>query len=179
MIRINLAPPAPPPRRIRAALAISPFAAVAAAIVAGLGWGYALRREEVRLAEQVGVLSRELEGLQPMLGAAARARETADDLARSARALDEVGRGHGAMLRALDGLLDVVPRDLTLVALDSRGADLRATGSAPSARAVADFAANLRTSGIFRDVDIVASRQDLAQTPPGPVRFEITCRVGP
>jgi Tfp pilus assembly protein PilN len=179
VIRINLAPPTQTNRGMRAALVILPCAAVAGAILAGLGWGFALRGEEVRLAAQVAALSQELAAVQPMLGAAARARATADDLARRARVLEELGRGRGAMIRTLDGLLDVVPREVSLAGLDARGGDLRATGSAATARAVADFAANLRASGGFRDVEIAVSRRDLGQAPPGPVGFEITCRMGP
>ena len=114
-----------------------------------------------------------------MLGRAEGAREAMSDLTRRTQAIHELTRGQGTALRILDAVLDVVPPDLSLASLEGRGLELRAVGSARSARAVADFTANLRASGNFKDVEIVISKQDLGKTPPGPVSFEVTCRFGP
>jgi Tfp pilus assembly protein PilN len=52
---------------------------------------------------------------------------------------------------------------------------LKIAGSAFSTTAVADFMANLKSSGKFRDVDLIVSRQDLSKAP-RLVTFEVTCR---
>ena len=178
MIRINLAPPAERPRRAR----LSPVAlgAASVALLGGLGWWYTtLIRGEARVAEQIAILTRELTALQTMLGRGANTREAVSDLTRRTQAIHELTRNQGTALRVLDSVLDVVPHDLWLTALEGRGLELRAAGSARSASAVADFTANLRASGVFKDVEIVTSKQDLGKAPPGPVSFEVTCRFGP
>jgi Tfp pilus assembly protein PilN len=74
-----------------------------------------------------------------------------------------------------DALADMVPRELWLNTLEERGSTLKISGTAYSPTAVADFMANLRASGRFKDVDILVSRQDLSRTP-RQVTFEVTCR---
>ena len=178
MIRINLAPPVARPRRGR----LSPVAlgATSLAVLGGLGWWYvALTHGETHLIEHVAILNRELTTLHAMLGRGAGAREVMSDLTRRTQAIHELTRGQGTAMRILDSALDEVPPDLWLTALEGRGLELRAVGSARSTRAVADFTANLRASGTFKDVEIVMSKQDLGRTPPGPVSFEVTCRFGP
>jgi Tfp pilus assembly protein PilN len=178
VIKINLAPPVERPRRGRP----SPVAlgAASVAVLGGVGWWYAaLTRGEAHQAEQVAILNRELTILQAMLGRGEGAREAMNDLTRRTQAIHELTRGQGIALRILDAVVDVVPPDLSLASLEARGLELRAAGSARSARAVADFTANLRASGKFKDVEIVMSKQDLGKTPPGPVSFEVTCRFGP
>lgn len=125
------------------------------------------------------MLDRELTALQATIGRDQGPRDAMSDLGRRTHAIHELTRGQGVALRVLDSLLGLVPPDLWLSALEGRAVELRAAGSAHTARAVADFAANLRASGTFKDVEIVASRQDFGRIPPGPVSFEITCRFGP
>jgi Fimbrial assembly protein (PilN) len=76
----------------------------------------------------------------------------------------------------LDAFLDVIPAELWLTSLEGRGLELRAVGSARSARAVANLMLNLRASGKFSEVEIVTSKQDVGKIPPAPVTFEVTCR---
>src|SRR5262245_7911872 len=148
--------------------------------VGGLAcWYAALIREEAHLIQEVATLDREQTVLRATLGRTLSAREAASDLGRRTQAIDELTSRQGTVLRILDSLLDLVPPDLWLTAVEARSPELRMAGSARSARAVADFTANLRASGAFRDVEIVASRQDLVKVPPGPLGFEITCRVAP
>ena len=70
---------------------------------------------------------------------------------------------------------DVVPRDLWITGMEERDSVLKLTGSAFSTTAVSDLMSNLRSSGRFKSIDIVISRQDLAKTP-SMVTFEVTCR---
>jgi Tfp pilus assembly protein PilN len=178
MIRINLAPPLERPR----GGGLSPMILGAAfiAVLVGLGWWYAaLIRGEAHLTEQIAILTRDLTALQAMRGRGESARDTMGDLARRTQAIHELTRGHDLVLRVLDAVLDAVPHDLWLTALEGRARELRAAGSARSAGAVADFTSSLRASGKFKDVEIVMSRQDLGKTPSGPVSFEVACRFGP
>jgi Tfp pilus assembly protein PilN len=75
----------------------------------------------------------------------------------------------------LDAFADVVPRDLWITSMEEKGAVLKLTGTAYSTTAVSDLMSNLRSSGKFKEIDIVVSRQDLAKTP-SVVTFEVTCR---
>ena len=58
--------------------------------------------------------------------------------------------------------------------MEEKQNQLKLAGSAFSSTAVADFMANLRRSGKFKDVDLVVSRQDPEKTP-RIVTFEISC----
>jgi len=52
---------------------------------------------------------------------------------------------------------------------------LKILGTAYSPTAVSDFMTNLRSSGRFKEVDIMISKQEL-QKAPRLVTFEVTCR---
>ncbi len=179
MIRINLAPPVVRSRRARAARVALAFGVAYVGVLGGLGgWYAALVRAEAQMAQEVTILSHELETLGAMLGRGEPVRDALADLTRRARAIQALTRGQATAIRILDAVLDALPRDLWLTSLEGRGLDVRVTGSAVSARAVADFTSNLRTSG-FAEVEIVLSRQDLGTRPPSPLGFEVTCRLAP
>jgi Tfp pilus assembly protein PilN len=78
-------------------------------------------------------------------------------------------------IRMFDAFASVVPNDLWVTKMEGKGNVLKVTGSAFSAVAVSDLMTNLRTSGKFKEVDIVVSRQDLGKSP-RLVTFEVTCR---
>jgi Tfp pilus assembly protein PilN len=148
-------------------------------LAGGMGsWYASVRRAEAHLAAQIAILDRELALLKRALAPAEATRGLLADLTRRTRALEELGRGQVPLGRALEALPEAVPREVWLTSLEARGLALRAAGSAASARAVADFAANLRDTG-FVGVEIALSRRDLAADPPGPVSFAITCRLHP
>jgi Tfp pilus assembly protein PilN len=145
--------------------------------VGGLGGWYAsVRGAEAHLAARVASLDRELDLLKRMLAPAEAARDALADLTRRAQTIQDLRRGQTAVIRTLDALQDAVPRDAWLTSLEARGPDLRATGAAVSARAVADFTSSLREAG-FDAVEIALSRQDLATTPPSPLTFVVTGRL--
>ena len=75
----------------------------------------------------------------------------------------------------LDAFADMLPRDLWITRLEEKGQALRVAGTAFSSVALADFMANLKASGKFKDVDLVESRQDLTR-PVRTITFEVTCR---
>ena len=86
------------------------------------------------------------------------------------------GKNQAASILVLDAFADTIPRDLWITALEERNAEIKASGTAFTANAVADFMSNLKSSGKFKEVDIVVSKQDLTKAPSSPVTFEVTCR---
>jgi type IV pilus assembly protein PilN len=103
-------------------------------------------------------------------------RERVADLSKRISVIHALLRRQGMPTRVLEALADVVPPDLRLTSLEGRGLALRALGSAPSATAVADLMSGLHASGVFSDVDIVVSRQDLGAAVHSSLAFEIACR---
>src|SRR5262249_61155093 len=81
----------------------------------------------------------------------------------------------GQKIQIVDAFAAVIPNDLWVTAFEERAGQIKVTGSAFSPTAIADFMANLRSSGKFKDVDLVVTRRDLARPSPL-VTFEVTCR---
>jgi Tfp pilus assembly protein PilN len=177
VIRINLAPPSVRPPQVRRSLVAVAGGAACIVVLAGFGWWYALlRHDEMQLNKRINILRHELTSHKALLGRGERMREAFADLTKRARALQELTRGQDTTIRILDAFLDVIPAELWLTSLEGRGLELRAVGSARSARAVANLMLNLRASGKFSEVEIVTSKQDVGKIPPAPVTFEVTCR---
>jgi type IV pilus assembly protein PilN len=184
MIRINLAPPEGRPRRgVGGAGFRLPtlnlgvgFAVVyvLALLVVG-GWWWQLTSEEANLTRKVAQATTDLEQLKARVGQVGKVRDEIVELKKRVEAIQELTKGQARPVVLFDALADVVPRELWLTGLEERGTTIRITGTAFSATAIADFMANLRSSGRFKDVDIVLSRQDLTKTP-RQVTFEVTCR---
>jgi Tfp pilus assembly protein PilN len=184
MIRINLAPPEGRPRRAGAGrvfrlpavnLGLAFAVAYAATVIAVGGWWWQLSSEEADLTQKNAQATSELEQLKARVGQVGKVRDQIADLKKRVDAIQELTTMQARPVVLFDALADTVPRDLWLTGVEERGTTLKITGMAFSAIAVADFMSNLRSSGRFRDVDIVLSRQDLTKTP-RQVSFEITCR---
>ena len=179
MIRINLAPP-----RERAGMSrgwpglnlgvVFGVAGVALAL-AVIGSALYLFREERRLRAEVEVSARELNTLRVIVGPAAKMKEHLAELQARLKAVQTLTKDQSRPLFLIDAFADVVPADLWITGLEDSGAILRVTGSAFSATAVSNLMTALRSSGKFRDVDIVVSKRDLDKVP-DVVTFEITCR---
>jgi type IV pilus assembly protein PilN len=184
MIRINLAPPdrQSPGGGRGVQLRLPEFNLgmafgilyVATAVAAG-GYWWQLRGEEGRLTTDVQQQTTMLAALKTQVGQASKIKDTLAELQKRVDAVQELSKGQGRPVVLFDTLVDVVPRDLWLTGLEERGATLRITGTAFTTVAVSDFMSNLRSSGRFKDVDIVVSRQDHTKTP-SLVTFEVTCR---
>jgi len=179
MIRINLAPP-----RERAGMSLAwPWlnlglifgvagAALAVTIIASALY---LFREERRLSAEVEVSARELTTLRAIVGPAAKMKEHLAELQARLKALQALTKDQSRPLFLIDAFADAVPADLWITGLEDSAAGLRVTGSALSATAVSNLMTALRSSGKFKDVDIVVSKRDLDKVP-DLVTFEITCR---
>jgi len=179
MIKINLLPPRPR-KLIPVALPALPwlgilFGVVGLLVVGGVGgYWYVLSREATRLAAEKGRLETELKSLEAAIVKGKAFRQKALDLEKRLAAIDLISKNQARPVYLLDSLVDTVPRDVWLIGLEERQAQLRIIGSALSATAVADFMSNLRGSGRFKEVDLVVSRQDLTKTP-RLVTFEVVC----
>jgi type IV pilus assembly protein PilN len=184
MIRINLAPPdrrahrSGPGFQLRLPefnLGIAFGVLYLVTAVALGGWWWHLRGEEGRLTTEVQQQTASLAALKARVGQASKIKDTLAELQKRLDAMQQLTKGQGRPVVLFDTLADVVPRDLWLTGLEERGATLRITGTSFTTTAVSDFMSNLRSSGRFKDVDLIVSRQDHTKTP-SLVTFEVTCR---
>lgn len=182
MIRINLAPVEARRRRSGFKIPIpSPnlawlFGALCILAVVGIGihwWG--LTRTEAKLTGDLDKGNKELQSLKATLGQGANVKAQLTDIQKRVQVIEELMKGQARSIVMLDAFADVVPRDLWITSMEERGSLLKLNGTAYSTTAVSDLMSNLRSSGKFKEIDLVVSRQDLAKTP-SVVTFEVTCR---
>ena len=182
MIRINLAPVAA--RRRGASMRLSLpsfnlgvlFGILYLVAVAGLGfYWYGLMSEESSLTADVDRLNRELASLKTTLGQGAGVKAQLADVKRRIAVLEEITKGQGRPIVLLDSFIDTVPRDLWITSLEQKESGLKLSGTAFSTTAVSDFMSNLKSSGKFKEVDILISRQAIDKSP-SLVTFEVTCK---
>lgn len=183
MIKINLRPPRPR-RVIPFALPALPgpellFGVLAALLIAGIGaYWYTLAQEASRLRPEIDRAEQELKTLKAAIDEGNRFKKEKEDLEQRVALIELISRNQVRPVYLLDAMADMIPRDLWLTSVEEKQERLRLAGTAYSPIAVADFMSNLRGSGKFKDVDLVAARQDLAKTP-RLVTFEVVCSFGP
>jgi type IV pilus assembly protein PilN len=183
MIRINLAPESERRRRSLGFKLSLPtfdlgmlFAVVYAVAVLALGaFWWTLSSTESRLHREIAAGNQELTSLKARIGQLGRVKEQYVELQKRIEALQALTKDQTRPIHMLDAFVDMIPRDLWITGLEENTSKLKLRGSAFSTTAVADFMANLRASGKFKEVDIIVSRQDFAK-PPRLVTFEVTCR---
>jgi type IV pilus assembly protein PilN len=182
MIRINLAPVQARRRMPSMSLSLPAFnlgilfGVLYALAVAGLGfYWYGLLSEESALAADVDRLNRQLASLKTTIGEGAGVKTQLSEVKRRVAILEDITKGQGRSIVLLDSFIDTVPRDLWITSLEQKDTVLRLGGTAFSTTAVSDFMANLKSSGKFKDVDIVVSRQAIDKIP-SLVTFEVTCK---
>lgn len=181
MIKINLAPR----RRRRIAIRLPSLPRLglvfglfyALAIVGIGGYWFLLNQQAGRLQAEITKAQRELTSLKTAIAEGNQFKKEKEDLERRVGLIDLIARNQARPVYLLDAVADAIPRDLWLTTMEEKGNQLRFAGSAFSSTAVADFMANLRRSGKFKDVDLVVSRQDSARTP-RVVIFQVSCSVG-
>lgn len=186
MIKINLAPPERRGRRKAGGPSFQfrlpefnigmAFAGlyVVAVLGGGLWWNH-LQSREAELTVHVTQSTAELNALRIKVSQAGRIKDQLADLLKRVDAIQELTKSQTRLIVMLDSMADTVPRDLWLTGLEERGATIRVTGASFTSTAIADFMSNLRSSGRFKEIDIISSRQDLTRSP-RLVNFEITCR---
>ena len=147
-------------------------------ILAAAGVGYAwwsLSAQESRLSGEIARGNQEMASLKTTLGQGANVKARLADFKKRVEVIEALMKGQSRPIVLFDAFADVVPRDLWITGMEERDSVLKVTGSAFSTTAVSDLLSNLRSSGRFKDIDIVISRQELAKTP-SMVTFEVTCR---
>jgi Tfp pilus assembly protein PilN len=179
MIKINLAPP---PTKKRFSLAVPEFnlgilfGILFVVLLAGLGaWWWSLEGDITRLNREITDNRREIDRLKVLIADGQRFKREKEDLERRVNAIESVARKQTRPVYLLDSFADTLPKDLWITRLEERGQVLRIGGTSYSSTALADFMANLKATGKFKDVDLVESRQDLTK-PVRTITFEVTCR---
>jgi Tfp pilus assembly protein PilN len=143
---------------------------------AAVGWWYlSLSAAQKRLATENERAQRELDSLKATIAQSGALKADVTDVRKRVEVIEELTRDQGRPTRLFDAFVDLVPRDVWVTSLEERESRLKIAGTAYSPTAVADLMSNLRSSGRFKDVEIVSSRQDLSKQP-RLVTFEVTCR---
>lgn len=179
MIKINLAPP----REKRRSGLASPgmnlgllFGALFVLLVGGIGgYWWMLSSESARLQREIAENQQELERLKTVIAEGQRFKREKEELERRLNAIESVARLQTRPVYLVDAVADMLPQDLWLTRMEEKGQQLRLAGTAFSTTAIADFMANLKASGRFKDVDLVEHKQDLTKSP-RTIAFEVSCR---
>ncbi|OGK80753.1 MAG: hypothetical protein A2X52_04525 [Candidatus Rokubacteria bacterium GWC2_70_16] len=177
MIKINLAPPAAKKRFAMPSFNLGIlFGILFVALVAVLGfWWWTLDAEVQDLNRQVAENQKEIGRLKQVIAEGQRFKREKEDLERRVNAVESVARLQARPVYLLDAVADMLPKDLWLTRMEEKGPQLRFAGTTYSSTALADFMANLKASGKFKDVDLLESRQDLSKSP-RTITFEVSCR---
>ena len=186
MIRINLAPERARRRRVGLGLNLNfslpafnlgwLFGIVYLVALLGVGgYWWMLKLSEDRLRSEIAAAKREIDVLRVQIGQENKNKEMATELRKRIAIIETLTKNQGRSILLVDAFASAVPAELWITVIEEKNASLKITGAATSPVAVSTFMSNLRTSGKFKDVDIVISRQDLARTTPQ-VTFEVTCR---
>src|SRR5262249_48824773 len=149
------------------------FAVLYVVAIIGLGvWWWRLAGHEADLTRRMAETTAELESVKARIGRAGNIKEHVAELQKRLEAIQTLTKSQSRPTVLFGSLADMIPKDLWLTGLEERGTTLRITGTSFSTTAVSDFMTNLRSSGRFKEVDIVLSKQDLAKTP-RMVTFEV------
>lgn len=182
MIRINLAPPS---TKRSVGFSVPSFnlgllfgaAALVLVVVLG-GWWWSLSAEVGRLKTEIAENMKQADKLKVIIAEGERFRRDKEMLERRVNAIELAARHQTRPVYLLDAVLETLPKDLWLTRMEEKGTQLRFAGTTYSATALSDFMANLKTSGKFKDVDIVDAKQDLTKSP-RLITFEVVTRFEP
>ena len=179
MIKINLAPP---PTRKPHSFGVDSMNLGVAFGALGLLFVIAMGASWWSLSNQVWGLQRDIEDnqkeitrLKPIIAEGQRYQKEKQELERRVNAIEMVARNQARPTYLLDSLIDMLPGDLWLTRVEEKSQQLKLAGTTYSSVALADFMANLKASGKFKDVDLVESRQDLSKSP-RTITFEVSCQ---
>ena len=179
MIKITLAPPS---ERQGISISMPSFnlgmlfgtlSLAAIVVVAGYSWRLSSQREQ--LERDISIATKQLETLKAAIAEGNRYKAERDDLEKRVVAVEELTKNQTRPISFLDALADAIPQDLWITGTSERDRVFHFNGTAYSSTAVADFMSNLKSSGKFKDVDLVVARQDINKVP-RTITFEIVCR---
>ena len=184
MIKINLAPPT----ERRRGIALPSFnlgwlfgILWVVAAVAVFAWWWSLDGEIAQLNQDIASNQRELDRLKQVIAEGQKLKQTRDELERRVNVLEGIARLQARPVHLIDSVPGVLSKDLWVTRMEEKldkasgKKTLTFVGTTFSATALADFMGNLRSSGKFRDVEILESRQDLSKSP-RTITFEVACR---
>jgi len=179
VIKINLAPPLTGKSQGLSVAGFNVglvFGALGLLIVVALGasW-WTLSTQVWGLRTEIDDNQKELARLKPIIAEGQRYRQEKQELERRVNAIEMVARNQARPTYLLDSLIDMLPADLWLTRVEEKTQQIRLAGTTYSSVALADFMANLKASGKFKDVDLVESRQDLTKSP-RTITFEVSCQ---
>ena len=152
------------------------FSAIYLALLLGIGvYWWVLTSAQATLTADIDRAQKDLALLKTQIGQESKVRDLANELRKRVDVIEAITKAPGQKIQLVEAFASVIPNDLWVTGFEERSGQIKVTGSAFSATAIADFMSNLRASGKFKDVDLVVSRRDLARPAPL-VTFEVTCR---
>jgi len=185
MIRINLAPERGRRRKVGfkgIKLGLPAFnlgmlfGVVYLALLLGIGvyWWF-LTSTKAGLTADIDRANKDLTLLKAQIGQESKVRDLANELRKRVDVIEAISKAPGQKIQLVEAFASVIPNDLWVTQFEEKSGQIKVTGSAFSPTAISDFMSNLRSSGKFKDVDLVVTRRDLARPAPL-VTFEVTCR---
>jgi Tfp pilus assembly protein PilN len=146
------------------------------ALVLGIGvYWWVLTAMQASLTADIDRAQKDLALLKQQIGQESKVRDLAAELRKRVDVIEAISRAPGQKIELVDAFASVIPNDLWVTTFEEKSGQIKIVGSAFSPTAIADFMSNLRSSGKFKDVDLVVTRRDLARPAPL-VTFEVTCR---
>jgi Tfp pilus assembly protein PilN len=143
-------------------------------LVIGMYW-FILMSSKANLTAEIDRANKDLALLKAQIGQESKVRDLANELRKRVDVIEAITKAPGQKIQLVDAFAGVIPNDLWVTGFEEKSGQIKIIGSAFSPTAIADFMANLRSSGKFKDVDLVVTRRDLARPSPL-VTFEVTCR---
>jgi Tfp pilus assembly protein PilN len=140
----------------------------------GVYW-WVLAATQANLTAEIDQAQKDLALLKQQIGQESKVRDLATELRKRVDVIEAITKAPGQKIELVDAFASVIPNDLWVTAFEERSGQIKITGSAFSPTAISDFMSNLRSSGKFKDVDLVVTRRDLGRPAPL-VTFEVTCR---
>jgi type IV pilus assembly protein PilN len=178
MIKINLAPPTTKARREpgEGVNLGAIFGGLTVLLVGAVGaYWWTVSSDVSAMQTEMEQNKAEVARLKPIIAEGQRYRREKEELERRVNAIEIVARNQARPSYLMDALSETLPSDLWLTRIEEKNTQLRLAGTTFSSVALADFMANLKASGRFKDVDLVESRQDLSKSP-RTITFEVACR---
>lgn len=180
MIKINLAPP---PTKKKGTGLGEPgvnLGLVFGVLFLGLlgvlgGYWWKVSSDIAWVRSEIEQNEREKTRLSALITEGQRLKREKEDLERRVNAIETVVRNQARPAYLMDAMAGLLPADLWLTRMEEKGQQLRLGGTTYSSVALSDFMSNLKTSGKFKEVDLIESRQDLTKSP-RLITFEVSCR---